>query len=153
MLQLNSRKSILLAAVAAGIITLAVGTQFKTSAQIAPVVTPGMLFGPLNVGHGEHLELCASNLGEGNLKAFIHFRNLSTGEVTGPQEVTFPSGGGQCATYRGVGHVIGMARGEGAASDWVSPSNALISTMSVIDKQDRAAVSVLGVPKVWLVGL
>jgi hypothetical protein len=26
-----------------------------------------------------------------------------------------------------------MARGDGAASDWVSPSNALISTMSIVD--------------------
>jgi hypothetical protein len=41
--------------------------------------TPGMLFGPLWVGKGQHIELCASNLGEGDLKASVHF-NTTTGE-------------------------------------------------------------------------
>jgi hypothetical protein len=54
-----------------------------------------------------------------------------------------------------------LARGDGAASDWVSPSNALISSMSVIDDftpagtgfKTSARVTVLGVPKIWVKGL
>ena len=54
--------------------------------------------------------------------------------------------------YTGVGKVVGMARGDGRASDWVSPSNALISTMSVVDTSG-VRVSVLGNAKLWLRGL
>jgi len=80
-----------------------------------------MLFGPLWVGDKQHLELCASNLGEGDITAIIHFRNATTGEVTAGQPITIPSGGGDCAYYSQPGRVVGMARGDGRASDWVSP--------------------------------
>jgi hypothetical protein len=127
-----------------------------------------MLFGPLYVNDRDHIELCASFLSEGEIKAVVHFRNLSTGEVTPGEELTIPSGGGACAVYRGEGHVVGMARGEGSASDWVSTSNALISTMSIIDDHSTAGsgggkdagdekrsvrAAVLGVPKLWVKGL
>ena len=55
-----------------------------------------------------------------------------------------------------------MARGDGAASDWVSPSNALISSMSVMDDlylpatagtKSTVRTSVLGVAKIWVKGL
>ena len=77
-----------------------------------------------------------------------------------PESLTINSGGGGCALYSGRGRVVGMARGNGAAADWVSPSNALISTMSVIDNGDRgeggdrgARAAVLGVAKMWVRGL
>ena len=116
-------------------------------------LTPGMLFGPLWVGENQHLELCASNLGEGDITAVIHFRNTTTGEVTAGQPITIPSGGGDCAYYGQAGRVIGMARGDGRASDWVSPTNALISTMSVVDNNGSTRAAVLGVAKIWLRGL
>jgi hypothetical protein len=112
-----------------------------------------MLFGPLTVTGAQRISLCASNLGEGDITAFVHFRNLTTGEVTEAQEVLVKSGGGACATYNGEGLVVGMARGDGRASDWVSPSNALISTMSVLDKKGRVKAVVLGNAKLWLKGL
>jgi hypothetical protein len=117
-------------------------------------LTPGMLFGPLWVDNGQHLELCASYLSPGSITAVVHFRNLTTGEVTTGEQVTIPSGGGGCVTYAGKGHVVGMARGEGSASDWVSPSNALISTMSIVDDQNsNTLATVLGVAKLWVRGL
>ena len=115
--------------------------------------TPGMLFGPLWVGDGQHLELCAANLGEGDIAAVVHFRNMSTGEVTALETIPLPQGGGQCAYYTGQGRVVGMARGDGRASDWVSPSNALISTMSVVDNDGKTQAAVLGNAKLWLRGL
>lgn len=116
-------------------------------------LTPGMLFGPLFVAQGQHIELCAANLGEGDIKAVVHFRNTTTGEVTNNEEVTLKQGGGGCAYYTGQGRIVGMARGDGRASDWVSPSNALISTMSVIDSRGRTLSVVLGNAKLWLRGL
>ena len=112
-----------------------------------------MLFGPLKVREGQHVELCASNLGEGDLTMLVHFRNITTAEVTAVQEVSLPTGGGNCAIYVGRGRVVGMARGDGRASDWVSPSNALISTMSVVDELGTAQSTVLGIAKLWLRGL
>lgn len=116
-------------------------------------LTPGMLFGPLWLGDGQHIELCAANLGEGDIKAIVHFRNTTTGEVTNNEEVTLNQGGGGCAYYTGAGRIVGMARGDGRASDWVSPSNALISTMSVVDSNGRSLTAVLGNAKLWLRGL
>ena len=116
-------------------------------------LTPGMLFGPLWVNPGQHIELCASNLGEGDITAVVHFRNNTSGEVTANQEIVLKSGGGDCVYYSEPGRVVGMARGDGRASDWVSPSNALISTMSVVDNNGSARVAVLGNAKLWLRGL
>jgi hypothetical protein len=113
-----------------------------------------MLFGPVWLEKGQHLELCAANLGEGDINAFVHFRNLTTKEVTTPESVTITTGSGQCVTYRNSsGRVIAMARGDGRASDWVSPSNALISTLTVRDNGGSTVAVVLGVPKIWLRGL
>lgn len=138
-----------------GAIAIYLATPSTTKAQTADQFTPGMLFGPVWLNDGQHIELCASNLGEGDISAVIHFRNISTGEVTANQEVSFKQGGGDCAFYQGAGRVVGMARGEGRASDWVSPSNALISTMSVVDDEGGAKtrVTVLGTAKLWLRGL
>src|SRR5215475_1122956 len=144
MLRTISRRAMIFAAGVAGLIGLA-GFQLKTSAQTADNLTPGMLFGPLYVGDGQHIELCASYLGEGSLTATVHFRNLSNGEVSQNQDLTLPSGSGLCAAYLGKGHIVGLARGEGSASDWVSPTNALISTMSVVDDNGGGTrVSVMG---------
>jgi hypothetical protein len=135
-------------------IAVVAGTQYRSSAQTPDNLTPGMLFGPVYVAEGQHLELCSSNLGEGGLQAFVHFRNLTTGEVTQNQELNLPTGGGECAAYQGTGHIVGMARGDGRASDWVSPSNALISTMAVVDNNGGGTkISVLGTAKLWLRGL
>ena len=112
-----------------------------------------MLFGPVFVGSGQHLELCAANIGEGDITAVVHFRNTTTNEVTANQEVTLKSGGGDCAYYEGSGRVVAMARGDGRASDWVSPSNALISTLAVVDNDGSVRAVVLGVAKMWLRGL
>jgi len=121
-----------------------------------------MLFGPLYVAEGQHMEVCFSYLSDGDITATVHFRNLSTGEVTKGQDVKISTGGGSCVAYQGKGEVVGLARGEGAASDWVSPSNALISTMSVIDDNANSSpgvyrssvrASVLGVAKIWVKGL
>ena len=115
-------------------------------------LTPGMLFGPLSLGFGEHLELCFSNLSEGDITAVVHFRNITNPEVTPNQTLVAKTGAGACAIYYGQGQVVGMARGDGRASDWVSPSNALISTMSVVNN-GKVGAAVLGVPKLWLKGL
>lgn len=145
--------SLLLAAVAIGGFAYLFRPEAK--AQNLDNFTPGMLFGPVWVSDGQHIELCASNLGEGDLRAVVHFRNISTGEVTQNEEITLKQGGGECAYYTGKGRVVGMARGDGRASDWVSPSNALISTMSVVDDAEggKIRVSVLGNAKLWLRGL
>lgn len=143
--------------VAALLLALAAGTTYllhnPATAQAQDNFTPGMLFGPLWVGEGQHLELCAANLGEGDIRAVVHFRNMSSGEVTGLEEIVLPQGGGNCAYYTGQGRVVGMARGDGRASDWVSPSNALISTMSVVDDNGKTQAAVLGNAKLWLRGL
>ena len=156
-----TRSRLIYAAIAVSLITWSAGSLRKVTAQ-ADNLTPGMLFGPLNVSDGQHIELCASYLSEGSIKATVHFRNLTTGEVTTGQTVTVPSGGGACVSYQGKGNVVGMARGDGAASDWVSPSNALISSMSAMDDvylpsiggfKSTARTTVLGVAKIWVKGL
>lgn len=161
------RARFLCAALGICLIALVAARPWKAAAQPGAdvVLTPGMLFGPLYVAEGQHIELCASYLSEGTIKATVHFRNLTTGEVTKGQDVTMATGGGGCVVYHGRGQVIGMARGDGAASDWVSPSNALISSMSVIEDGPPygfgfGAISnrgiravVLGVPKIWVKGL
>ena len=156
-----TRSRLIYAAIAVSLITWSAGSLRKVTAQ-ADNLTPGMLFGPLSVSDGQHIELCASYLSEGSIKATVHFRNLTTGEVTTGQTVTVPSGGGACVSYQGKGNVVGMARGDGAASDWVSPSNALISSMSAMDDvylpstggfKSTARTTVLGVAKIWVKGL
>ena len=139
-------------------VTLAVTGAFavlqnRNVAKAQDNLTPGMLFGPLWVGEGQHLELCASNLGEGDIVAVVHFRNATTGEVTAGETLTMKSGGGECAYYGQPGRVVGMARGDGRASDWVSPTNALITTMSVVDDRGSTRAAVLGVAKIWVRGL
>ncbi len=144
------------AAIALGIALMATAGAFY----FRPVVhaqdnlTPGMLFGPLSIDYGQHVELCSSYLGpESGLTVFVHFRNLTTGEVSSIQEVPIKSGGGGCATYSGKGRVIGLTRGTGPAADWVSPSNALIGTMTLINENNNSQAAVLGVPKMWVKGL
>ncbi|MFN7933793.1 MAG: hypothetical protein U0R19_10720 [Bryobacteraceae bacterium] len=149
---IGSKRALLAVCALAGLIAIA-GTQYRGAAQTPDNLTPGMLFGPVYVAEGQRLELCSANLGEGAIQAVVHFRNLSTGEVTNNQTLTLPTGGGECAAYTGTGHVVGMARGEGRASDWVSPSNALISSMAVVDINGGTRVSVQGVAKLWLRGL
>ena len=147
-------KNLLLTALAVGLTyQLAKHPATVAKAQTADTLTPGMLFGPLWVGEGQHIELCASNLGDGDITALVHFRNNTTGEVTGNSELTLKSGSGDCAYYSGAGRVVGMARGDGRASDWVSPSNALISTMSVISNDGKTHSAVLGNAKLWVRGL
>ena len=116
-------------------------------------LTPGMLFGPVFVDNSQRLEICSAYLSEGELTQFIHFRNLTSGESTAPVKLIIKSGGGACATYSGVGLVVGMARGEGQSADWVSPSNALIGTMSVKNRNDVVQFTVIGLAKLWLKGL
>jgi hypothetical protein len=144
-------------AIAAATIILAAGVCIHlynpAPARAQDNLTPGMLFGPLWLGEGQHLELCAANLGEGDINAVVHFRNNSTGEVTALETIVLPQGGGACAYYTGQGRIVGMARGDGRASDWVSPSNALISTMSVVDNDGKTQAAVLGNAKLWLRGL
>ena len=150
----NTRRSLIMAGLMICAFAAATGSWLRTTAYAQDDnLTPGMIFGPVNSGEGQRIELCASNLGEGEIVALVHFRNMDSGEVTANETLTLPSGGGACAHYSGQGHVVGMARGEGRASDWVSPSNALISTMSVIDINGGVRVSVLGNAKLWLRGL
>ena len=98
-----------------------------------------------------------SLLSEGDLSTVVHFRNITTNEVSPGQTLDIKSGGGACANYYGPGKVIGMARATAGSSDWVSPSNALIGTMSVVSgggSNNRRTVAVVqGVPKIWLKGL
>jgi len=157
-----TRKRLIYASIALCLLALVAGNQRKVAAQVPDNLTPGMLFGPLTVSDGQHIDLCASYLSDGTIKALVHFRNLTTGEVTAAQTVTLPSGGGACVSYQGKGVVVGMARGDGAASDWVSPSNALISSMSVMDDvylpgtstfKSSVRTTVLGVAKIWVKGL
>ena len=144
-------------AVLAAALALTAGTCFylynPTPAQAQDNLTPGMLFGPVWVGEGQHLELCSANLGEGDISAVVHFRNNSSGEVTALETIALTQGGGACAYYSAQGRVVGMARGEGRASDWVSPSNALISTMAVVDNDGKTRTAILGNAKLWLRGL
>ena len=151
MKSLRTKYRLIVVILVVAILVVVGGSRFRTRAQ--DNLTPGMLFGPLWVGDGQHIELCASNLGEGDIGATIHFRNLTNNEVTAGENIALPSGGGACSFYTGKGLVVGMARGEGRASDWVSPSNALISTMSVVDNGASARVAVLGNAKLWLRGL
>ena len=127
--------------------------QLRPAVRAQDNLTPGMVFGPLTIGPGEHIELCASNIGEGDLSMVIHFRNITTGEVTSNETVNLKSGGGGCSSfYYGPGMVVGLARGDGRAQDWVSPSNGLVSSMAVVNNKQTGAI-VLGVPKLWLKGL
>jgi hypothetical protein len=126
--------------------------RFQPTVKAQDNLTPGMLFGPLSLGLGETAQLCFSYLTEGEITATIHFRNITTGETSSNQTVLVKAGGGGCASYVGQGMVVGLARGDGKAADWVSPSNALIGTMSVVNN-GRAGASVVGIPKIWLKGL
>ena len=136
------------------LLVIAVGSYFfRPVAQAQSNLTPGMLFGPIVVDTGEHLELCGSFLSAGSLNGLFHFRNLTTGEVTPAVRVVIQSGDGACVQYYGKGVVVGFTRGDGPTADWVSPSNALIGTMSLLDKHDSTQVTVLGVAKLWLTGL
>jgi hypothetical protein len=136
-------------------VLLALFAWFRTPqvAQAQVELTPGMLFGPMSVGPGEHLELCFSYLSEGPLTSVIHFRNLTTTEKSPNQTITVQSGGGACASYYGQGVIVGLARGDGQAADWVSPTNALISSMSVVGNSGKTSAVLLGVPKIWVKGL
>ena len=78
------RLSLAVVAVAAAIVA---GSAFRP-ARAQANVTPGMLFGPLWVEQGQHIELCSSYLSEGLLIAAVHFRNSTTGEVTAPVKLT-----------------------------------------------------------------
>lgn len=127
--------------------------RLQPTVQAQDNLQPGMLFGPLTTGPGQQIALCMSNLNEVDIAAVVHFRNLTNGEVTHPQQLTMKPGQGGCVSYFGLGQVVGMARGDGRAADWVSPSNALISTMSVLDNNGQAHAAVLGVAKLWLKGL
>jgi len=138
----------------AAALVIVVGSYlFRPVAEAQANLTPGMLFGPISVDNAEHLELFSSYLNEGSLTQYIHFRNLTTGEVTAAKKVVIASGDGACVSYFGRGLVVGFARGDGPAADWVSPSNALIGTMSLIDHHDSTKVTLLGVAKLWLKGL
>lgn len=157
-----SAKRILQLAIGCCVVALVVGRQWMSAQSTTPDLTPGMLFGPLYVSDGQHIELCASFLSPDGIKAVVHFRNLTTKEVTAGVDLSLPTGGGGCVSYQGKGLVVGMARGDGAASDWVSPSNALISTMSVIEDNAPIApgvyrtsvkATVQGVAKLWVRGL
>jgi hypothetical protein len=147
-----------LAVVIAAAIAIAGGAAYHLKPAVAvhaqDNLTPGMLFGPMWLDNNQHLELCFSYLSPGSITALVHFRNFTTGEVTSAESITLNSGGGGCATYSGRGRIVGMARGDGAAADWVSPSNALISTMSIVDDGSRnTRAVVLGVAKMWVRGL
>ena len=148
------KQRIAAAILSATLVAAAAAIYFRPVVRAQDNLTPGMLFGPLWIDKGQHLELCSSFLGAGNLTVFVHFRNLTTGEVTAVEEVPVQSGGGGCAEYSGQGHVVGMTRGDGPAADWVSPSNALIGTMSIVNDGPRSTqATVLGVPKLWVRGL
>ena len=154
MTRFTIRERVLAALLGAAVITILAGPRLQSVVRAAQDdVTPGMLFGPLRVESGQHIELCSSYLSDGNVVQAVHFRNLSTGEVTAPKTISIQSGGGACVTYTGKGRVVGMARGDGPGSDWVSPSNALFGTMSVVDANGSPRVTVLGNAKMWLVGL
>ena len=137
----------------AALVVVAIGYNLQHAQAQSPELTPGMLFGPVFVEYGQQLDVCSAYLSDGELTQFVHFRNLTTGEVTKPEQIIISAGKGACATYKGRGLVVGMARGELPAAEWVSPSNALIGTMSLIDPRDGVKVTVLGVAKFWLKGL
>src|SRR4051794_39201127 len=153
-MHLNSpRRRVVAISLSAVVLAITAGSYWHPAVKAQDNLTPGMLFGPVWVGEGQHLELCASNLGEGDITANVHFRNLSTGEVTGVEPLVLRTGSGDCSYYSGAGRVVAMTRGDGRASDWVSPSNALISTLSVVDNGGSTRAAVLGVAKLWLKGL
>jgi hypothetical protein len=151
------------------VIAVVAGPPLRSVANAQNATTPGMLFGPLWVDQGQHLELCSSYLTAGTLVQAVHFRNLTTGETTVPVFITIQSGDGECATYTGKGLVVGMARAvsPASASEWLSPSNALIGTMSIVDNPRgdghgdngrepggrNTRVAVAGVAKFWQTGL
>jgi hypothetical protein len=137
----------------AAVIAVVAGSHYQSVARAQSDVTPGMLFGPLRVGQAQHVELCSTFLSEGSVTQFVHFRNLTTGEVTEPVMKVISSGNGACTTYSGTGQVVGMARGEGPGADWVSTSNALIGTMSVVDNGKGTRATVAGIVKFWKLGL
>lgn len=168
-----TRRRLSIAALGAVIAVVVAGPEFRSVASAQNATTPGMLFGPLWVDQGQHLELCSSYLTAGTLVQAVHFRNLTTGETTPPVFITIQSGDGECATYKGKGLVVGMARADSpaSASEWLSPSNALIGTMSIVDNTSgdshgdthgdnggeqrgrNTRVAVAGVAKLWQTGL
>jgi hypothetical protein len=164
-----TRRRLSIVALGAVIAVVVAGPQFRSVASAQNATTPGMLFGPLWVDQGQHLELCSSYLTAGTLVQAVHFRNLTTGETTVPVFITIQSGDGACATYTGRGLVVGMARADSpaSASEWLSPSNALIGTMSIVDNARGDAhgdngreqsgrntrVAVAGIAKLWQTGL
>ncbi len=135
------------------VLVIAFGYYFRPVRAQSDTLTPGMLFGPILVDQPQYLELCSSYLSAGDLTQVVHFRNLTTGEVTKPETLIIPSGGGACARYKGRGLVVGMARGDLPEAEWVSPSNALIGTMSLVDPGQGVRVTVSGIAKFWLKGL
>jgi hypothetical protein len=167
------RRRLPIAVLGAVITVVVAGLQFRSVASAQNATTPGMLFGPLWVDQGQHLELCSSYLTAGTLVQAVHFRNLTTGETTAPVFITIQSGDGACATYKGKGLVVGMARADSpaSASEWLSLSNALIGTMSIVDntrgdthdddhgdngreqKGRNTRVAVAGIAKFWQTGL
>ena len=165
----RTRRRLSVAALGAIVTMVVAGFQFRSVASAQSATTPGMLFGPLRVEQGQHLELCSSYLTAGTLVQAVHFRNLTTGETTAPVFITIQSGDGECVTYKGKGLVVGMARADSpaSASEWLSPSNALIGTMSIVDNargDDRGdngrepsgrntRVVVAGIAKMWHTGL
>ena len=144
------------------LVVFVAGFCLNRTVHAQPATTPGMLFGPMFVDKNQHLEICSSYLSPGTLTQFVHFRNLTTGEVTSPVQVNIPSGGGACVSYTGQGRVLGLARGNAPESEWFSPSTALVGTMSLIDgvahgnsqKDDgKGTVAVVvGVAKIWVLG-
>ena len=116
MTRFTIRERVLAALFGAAVITIVAGPHYRSVVRAAQDdVTPGMLFGPLRVEPGQHIELCSSFLSDGSVVQSVHFRNLTTGEVTAPKTISIQSGGGACVTYTGKGRVVGMARGDGPA--------------------------------------
>ena len=71
------RNRFVYAVLAMFVITMIAGRQWMATAQTTDDLTPGMLFGPLYVSDGQHIELCASYLSPTGIKATVHFRNLA----------------------------------------------------------------------------
>jgi hypothetical protein len=151
------RVSLFLAIAVLAVCAVTAWFRFQPTVKAQDNLTPGMLFGPLSIGNGELIKLCFTLLSEGDLNTLIHFRNLTTNEVTTGEALNIKSGGGGCVNYNGTGLVVGLARATAGSSDWVSPSNALIGTMSVISQRGggdngRTDAVVQGVPKIWVKG-
>ena len=62
----NLIRGLVVTGVIAAVATL-VWMRPSQAVQAQDNLTPGMLFGPLSLGHGEHLELCFANLSEGSV--------------------------------------------------------------------------------------